>query len=138
MKKLTLLGSITLALSAAVSPSVSAAPVKPIQFAKGAIGTTVAGSFKGYDDIQYSLNAKAGQTLSYKLTSNHDLAQINIYAPDDKPGKADALVIGSTTGASGKFKLPESGNYLIQIYQMRNTARNNRTVNYKLHVEAVR
>jgi hypothetical protein len=88
MKKLTLLGSITLALSAAVSPSVSAAPVKPIQFAKGAIGTTVAGSFKGYDDIQYSLNAKAGQTLSYKLTSNHDLAQINIYAPGDKPGKS--------------------------------------------------
>ncbi len=72
--------------------------------AKDAIGTTVAGSFKGYDDIQYSLNAKAGQTLSYKLTSNHDLAQINIYAPGDKPGKRDALVIGSTTGDIWKIQ----------------------------------
>lgn len=137
MKKIALVGSIILALSA-VSLSAFAAPVKPIQFAKGAIGTTVAGSFKGYDDIQYTLNAKAGQTLSYKLTSNHDLAQINIYAPGDKPGKAEALVIGSIAGTAGKLKLPESGNYLIQIYQMRNTARNNRTVNYKLNVEAVR
>lgn len=56
---------------------------------------------------------KAGQTLSYKLISNHALARINIYAPDDKLGKAEALVIGSATGPSGKFKLPKSGNYLI-------------------------
>jgi hypothetical protein len=133
MKKITLVGSIILALSTAAL-SAFAAPVKPIQFAKGAVGTTVAGSFKGYDDVQYSLRAKAGQTLNYKLTSNGNLAQINIYAPGDKPGVAEALVIGSATGTAGQLKLPESGNYLIQIYQMRNTARNNRTVNYKLHM----
>ncbi|QXW27324.1 DNA breaking-rejoining protein [Acinetobacter johnsonii] len=133
MKKITLVGSIILVLSTAAL-NVFAAPVKPIQFAKGAIGTTVAGSFKGYDDVQYSLRAKAGQTLNYKLTSNGNLAQINIYAPGDIPGAAEALVIGSATGTAGQLKLPESGNYLIQIYQMRNTARNNRTVNYKLHM----
>ena len=66
--------------------------------------------------------------------SNKNLAQINIYAPGDKPGTADALVIGSITGTSGQFTLPQSGNYLIQIYQMRNTARQNKNVNYKLNV----
>ncbi|WP_374666535.1 DNA breaking-rejoining protein [Acinetobacter sp.] len=133
MKKIILAASMILAMSAAAL-SAFAAPVKPIQFAKGSIGTAVSGSFKGYDDVQYSLCAKAGQTLSYKLTSNKDLAQINIYAPGDRPGTADALMIGAATGAAGKLKLPESGNYLIQIYQMRNTARNNRTVNYKLNL----
>lgn len=72
------------------------------------------------------------------MTSDYDLAQINIYAPGDEPSKAKTLVIGTTTGTSAKFKLPESGNYLIQIYQMRNTARNNKMVNYKLQVEVVR
>ena len=133
MKKIILAYSMAVAMSLGTLEA-HAAPVKPIQFAKGSVGTTLSGSFKSSDEVQYSLRAQAGQTLDYKLTSNKNLAQINIYAPGDKPGTAEALVIGSITGTSGQFSLPQSGNYLIQIYQMRNTARQNKSVNYKLNV----
>ena len=133
MKKIILACSMAIAMSLTVVATY-AAPVKPIQFAKGSVGTTISGNFKGSNDVQYSLRAQAGQTLTYKLTSNRNLAQINIYAPGDRPGTAEALVVGSTTGTTGEVVLPESGNYLIQIYQMRNTARQNIVVNYKLNV----
>ena len=114
MKKILLACSMAVTMSLGALEA-HATPVKPIQFAKGSVGTTLSGSFKGSDEVQYSLRAQAGQTLDYKLTSNKNLAQINIYAPGDKPGTAEALVIGSITGTSGQFSLPQSGNYLIQM-----------------------
>lgn len=106
-----------------------------ISFLKGKDAATQAGSFTGYDDIQYKIYAKKGQTLKFNISSNNNLAYINIFAPGTKPGEDQAIVIGSTVGESGEIVLPANGEYTIQVYQMRNSARQNKTVNYKLYVQ---
>ena len=52
-----------------------------------------------------------------------------------KPGKDNALLIGSTIGFKGELTLPVDGDYIIQVYQMRNSARKNKTVKYTLDLE---
>lgn len=106
-----------------------------ITFSKGKDAATQSGSFKGYDDVQYKIYAKKGQTLKFKISSNNDLANINIFSPGTKPGQDNAIVIGSTVGTSGKVTLPSSGQYVIQVYQMRNSARQDKIVNFKLNVQ---
>jgi len=73
--------------------------------------------------------------LKFKTTSTGDLAYINIYAPGDKPGKAEALWIGSTAGSAGEVILPSTGQYTLQVYQMRNTARRGKSVNFKVDIQ---
>lgn len=106
-----------------------------VLFSQGTNIQNLQGSFKGYDNIQYTITAKEGQILKFDLTSTHDLAYINIFTPGDKPGEANALLIGSIVGSKGELKLPVSGQYILQVYQMRNTARKNKTVNFKLKLQ---
>lgn len=106
-----------------------------INFSKGADQKIQTGSFKGYDDIQYKIYAKKGQTLKFKINSNKNLANINIFSPNNKPGKNEAIFIGSTGGQTGVLILPSSGEYTIQVYQMRNTARQNKKVNFQLNIQ---
>ncbi|MGE8563139.1 MAG: DNA breaking-rejoining protein [Acinetobacter bohemicus] len=106
-----------------------------VTFKKGTYSTNLKGTFKGYDDARYTLHAKAGQRLKFKTTSTGDLAYINIYAPGDKPGKAEALWIGSTAGSAGEVILPSTGQYTLQVYQMRNTARRGKSVSFKVDIQ---
>ena len=106
----------------------------PIVFKKGSYGTNLKGTFKGDDEARYTLHAKAGQQLKFKIKSTKNLAYLNIYAPEDKPGSAEAILKGAIVGSTGEITLPETGQYTLQLYQMRNTARQNKSVNYKLNV----
>lgn len=110
------------------------ADAKYIEFQAGKSTGAVEGSFTGYDEDEYLIRARAGQTLSFDLKSRQGSAHVNIYKPGDRPGEATALVIGSTTGPSGEVTLPESGAYLLQVYQMRASARRDERVNYSLSV----
>ncbi|MCO8103864.1 MULTISPECIES: DNA breaking-rejoining protein [Acinetobacter] len=114
-----------------------AKPVEtPVVFKKGTYGTEVKGNFKGYDDARYTVRAQRGQILKFNILSTRDLAYVNVYAPGDKPGKAEAIYIGSTSpDSTGEIILPETGVYTIQIYQMRNSARLGKAVNFKLDLK---
>ena len=50
-------------------------------------------------------------------------------------GKAEALWIGSTAGSTGEVILPSTGQYTLQVYQMRNTARRGKSVNFKVDIQ---
>lgn len=106
-----------------------------ITFTKDTNQKTQTGKFNGYDDVQYKIYAKKGQVLKFKVKSNNNLANINIFSPGKKPGKDDAVFIGSTQGQIGEIILPEHGEYTIQVSQMRNSARQNKTVNFQLHIQ---
>ena len=108
----------------------------PIVFKKGTYSTKVKGNFKGYEDARYTVRAQRGQILKFNILSTRDLAYVNVYAPGDKPGKAEAIYIGSTSADStGEIILPETGVYTIQVYQMRNSARLGRTVDFNLDLK---
>jgi len=83
-----------------------AKPVEtPIVFKKGTYGTKIKGNFKGYNDARYTVRAQRGQ-------------------------------IGSTSADStGEIILPETGVYTIQVYQMRNSARLGRAVDFNLDLK---
>lgn len=106
-----------------------------VSFLKGSDQTTLTGKFQGYDDVRYRVFAKSGQVLKFNINSYSNLAYINVFAPGKKPGKDKALLVGSTMGSSGELVLPVDGDYIIQVYQMRNSARKNRTVSFSLDLQ---
>ncbi|MGN5754169.1 DNA breaking-rejoining protein [Acinetobacter calcoaceticus] len=106
-----------------------------VNFLQGSTHTTLTGKFHSYDDVRYRVYAKNGQILKFNINSLGNLAYVNIFAPGKKPGKDKALLIGSTVGSKGELTLPVDGDYIVQVYQMRNSARKNKTVTYNLEIE---
>jgi len=129
----------TLLLSTLISTASFTALAKNVEqkvnFLQGSTHTTLTGKFQGYDDVRYRLYAKNGQILKFNINSLGNLAYVNIFAPGKKPGKDKALLIGSTIGSKGELTLPVDGDYIVQVYQMRNSARKNKTVKYSLDIE---
>lgn len=127
MRKLaTLLLIALLSASAFAADKVTTVPVK---FAHGATGTTVSGTVQGYDTVDYTLGAKAGQTISLKLSGSTN-AYFNLFAP----GAQESLSLESD-GQSFTGKLPATGTYRIQVYQPRAQARRNQVAKYTLRVD---
>ena len=106
--------------------------VVPVQFTKGAQSATVKGTFKGYDSINYTLVAKAGQTMTVSISGSSN-ANFNIFAPGAVPGQAEALGTGNVDEI-WQGTLPASGKYTIQVYQMRASARRGEAVPHTLTV----
>ncbi|ENC9558080.1 g-type lysozyme inhibitor [Aeromonas hydrophila] len=100
--------AVTMAAGAQAADKVTTVPV---QFAKGAHSAQLKGNFTGYDTIHYTLVAKAGQTMTVKIG-------------------------GSSNDGDGQWQgaLPASGKYLIQVYQMRASARRGEQVPHTLAV----
>lgn len=103
----------------------------PVHFAKGASSATLKGSFSGYDSVQYTVGARAGQTMTITTTGSAN-ANFNVFAPGDKPGEATALGSNGPKGWTGT--LPASGTYTVQVYQMRATARRGEKVDYGITI----
>lgn len=102
----------------------------PVQFAKGASSATMKGSFAGYDSVQYTLSARAGQTMTVKIAGSGN-ANFNVFSPGSQPGQAEALGQGGV-GSDWSGKLPASGQYTVQVYQMRASARRGEKVPYSI------
>lgn len=125
----TAMFAILLAMSAQAADKVT---VVPVQFAKGTQSATVKGTFKGYDSINYTLVAKAGQTMTVNISGSSN-ANFNVYAPGAVPGQAEAMGTGYV-GEKWQGSLPASGKYTIQVYQMRASARRGEAVPHTLTV----
>lgn len=102
----------------------------PVKFARGASSATMQGSFSGYDSVEYTLSAKAGQTMTVKVTGSTN-ANFNVFAPGAKPGEAESLSQGNM-GSSWSGRLPATGAYTVQVYQMRASARRGTKVEYSI------
>ncbi|MFK3773780.1 hypothetical protein [Pseudomonas sp. NPDC089406] len=124
--------ALTLALLCPLAQAQDKVSHIPVHFAKGASSTEIKGSFKGYDSIQYSLSAKAGQQMSVQIAGSSN-ANFNVFAPGEKPGSGTALGSGSV-GNTWSGKLPASGSYTVQVYQMRASARRGELVPHTLTI----
>lgn len=122
-----------LALLCSVNVSIAAAGIqsKPVQFAKGHSSATIQGTIKGDQTIDYTLRAKAGQTMSVMLKTGNDANYFNVLPP----GSNDvAIFVGSINGNQWSGTLPADGEYKLRVYLMRSAARRNETANYTLTV----
>jgi hypothetical protein len=103
-----------------------------VHFAKGHSSATIKGAVKGRQTIDYTLRAKAGQTMNVKLQSAHGANYFNVLPP----GSNDvAIFIGSTGGSEWSGPLPANGEYKIRVYLMRSAARRNESANYTLTID---
>ena len=123
--------ALSIAFAFATTSAVAADKVTtvPVKFAKGASSATMKGSFAGYDSVHYTLDARAGQTMTVTLAGSSN-ANFNVFAPGDAPGAATALGSNSDRGWTGK--LPKTGTYTVQVYQMRASARRGEKVPYTI------
>jgi hypothetical protein len=126
---------ISLALFAAVvaaGPVASAGDIKrqAVHFAKGASSATLKGRIQGDQTIDYTLRARAGQTMNVKLATKHSANHFNLLPP----GSEAALFVGSSDGNAWSGPLPSDGEYRVRVYLMRSAARRNEAANYTLTV----
>jgi len=102
----------------------------PVTFAKGTSSKVLTGSIKGDQDRTYTIDARAGQTLTAKLKATKGSVEMNVYAP----GNDTAISLGASDPYNVTTKLPATGRYRIQVYQMRASARRGETASYTLTV----
>ncbi|MEA3291383.1 MAG: DNA breaking-rejoining protein [Pseudomonadota bacterium] len=102
-----------------------------MQFPKGEIGTTIKGSIKGRETVDYKLRARAGQGMIVGLETDNSSNYFNVMAPGESNA---AFFIGSNEGNRFEGDLPESGDYTIRVYLYRNAARRGESARYSLEV----
>lgn len=100
-----------------------------IQFAQGSSGASVSGRITGDETVDYTLRAKAGQTLHAKLKADSAMAYFNVLPPGSS---GEAIFIGSTLGDTFEGKLEQDGEYTVRVYQMRAGARRGESAQYTL------
>lgn len=122
-----------LAIASLAVPTVAQAPASStitVRFAKGASSKTFTGSVKGYATIDYVVGARAGQTMTVKLTSPRS-AVFSVLSPSGD-ALEESIEANDFTGT-----LPASGNYRVRVGLMRNDARRPVTDNYTLTIKIV-
>ena len=117
-----------------MSPCVAKSLVhtKQVHFDKGTNETTLHGTVKGYNTVEYKLFAEKGDSMQVSLDST--VAYFNIFSPHKGSGDS-AMFIGSIDGENYVRKLSKSGTYTIQVYLMRNEARRDTRALYSLHIK---
>lgn len=111
-------------------PAAQATP-KAIQFAQGSSKATESGSVHGYDNVTYTVAAQAGEQFKISLKTKNTSNYFNVTAP----GKDEALFVGSVSGNQATFTAEQAGDYVVNVYLMRNAARRGATAKYTLSVE---
>jgi hypothetical protein len=104
---------------------------RAVQFAKGKSSATIKGTIQGDQTIDYTLRARAGQTMSVKLATSKGANYFNVLPPGSND---EALFVGSSGGNEWTGTLPADGEYKLRVYLMRSAARRNEAANYTLTV----
>jgi hypothetical protein len=107
---------------------------KPIVFKPGKTVTTIKGSLKGRQTIDYSVDAQAGQAMNVSFKAGNGSSYFNVLPPGST---GEAIFIGSTSGDKWSGKIASDGEYKIRTYLMRNAARRNEATNFTLIVSLV-
>ena len=130
--KFILAGAFSLFLLVGVS-SALAGEIRTVnvQFKAHETGTTVKGSIKGRETIDYRLRAKAGQQMTVSLSTSNLSNYFNVLPP----GSETALFVGSTSGTDWTGTLPTDGDYSVRVYLMRSAARRNEKARYTLSID---
>jgi hypothetical protein len=102
-----------------------------VHFKRGASSATIKGKIKGYEVVDYMLEASKGQQMNVSMATDNGANYFNILAPGENEV---AMFIGSTRGNQYEGGLPKSGAYKIRVYMMRSAARREEVANYRLEM----
>jgi len=126
-----LAAALVLTLAPALALAQDAIREVRVQFPRGASSTTIKGTLKGRETIDYKLGAAAGQRMTVTLTTDNTANYFNLI----EPGAGDvAYFVGSNSGNHFEGELTQSGDQTIRVYLYRNAARRGETARYRLDV----
>lgn len=126
---------LLLALTIAPLATVPAATqsVSPVNFARGASSTTIDGSIRGDQYVDYRIGVRAGQMLRVNMRTLRGSPYFNVM----EPGSNDvAIFIGSTSGENFEARTRLGGAYTVRVYQMRASGRRGEVAAYQLSIAA--
>jgi hypothetical protein len=121
------LSQLLLGTAAADAPKIR---TERVQFVKGATSAVVRGQLRGDSDVDYLVNAGAGQTITVSLKSSNPRNYFNVLPP----GSKDVAMYAEQTGEDFKGVLPSDGDYTIRVYLVRAAARRNESSDYTLSI----
>lgn len=124
--------TLSLTVTALAAPAMAQPPVRSerMQFLHGASSTTVRGTIRGYDSVDYAVGTRSGQTMTVSLRTTSRSAYFNIVPPRGE----EAIFNGSIKGSRFEGRLRDNGDYHIRVYLMRNAARRGETASFTLNV----
>ncbi len=89
-------------------------------------------TIRGDQSVEYRITVAAGQRLRVSMRTTNRSSYFNI-----KPAAGEqALHIGSTAGNTFDAAIANAGEYVVQVYLMRNAARRNETARFTLTIES--
>ncbi len=120
-------------IAIATSPALARDEIRTekVEFKRGATSATINGKIKGYEGVDYVLEASEGQQMKVSMATDNLANYFNILAPGEEN---QAMFIGSTSGNQFEGTLPKSGAYKIRVYMMRSAARREEVANYRLEM----
>ena len=94
----------------ATSPALARDDIRTerVQFKPGASSATIKGKIKGYETVDYVLEASKGQQMNVSMATDNGANYFNILAPGENQV---AMFVGSTNGNQYEGTLPKSGDY---------------------------
>lgn len=125
-----LVAALAVLLPVTVACAQDGVRTETVHFPPGASSTSITETIKGYGSIKYVVGAKAGQDLAVTLDTGNASNYFNVTAP----GADAAMFVGAESGGAFRTKLASDGDYVIDVYLMRNAARRNEVATFKLDI----
>lgn len=119
--------------SASESSAQSDRGVEKVSLSKDRVSVALDGVIKGYQTIDYLVEAHAGQILTISFQSNNLATYFNVI----EPNAAFASFNGAMLGNSYTNKLGVNGSYTIRVYMMRNAAARKESAVYTLNISLI-
>ena len=129
------LAILTSASAAMTAPTLAQTTVRNerVQFPRGATSTSVRGTIRGYQVVDYVVGARAGQALAVSLRTDNASTYFNVLPPRSE----QAIFTGSISGNRFSGRLAATGDYRLRVYLMRNAARRAARADYNLSIAIV-
>lgn len=105
---------------------------QPIHFAKGTSGATLHNAVSGADVKDYTLVAKAGQTMRGSMKSSAHHPYFNVINPAN-----ETVFNGSMREGDFEQRLATGGKYTVRVYQMGGARDEGKTSSYKLTLKII-
>lgn len=117
----------------AVPAAAQDARTERVAFAGDASVATFHDSIAGDATVAYEVAASAGQSMVIVLNPSNASTYFNIFEPGRGPGD-EAMFAGAIEGYQYQGAVPASGDYIIQVFLMRNAARRGDRSDYRLDI----
>jgi len=104
-----------------------------VQFEQGLNYAVRSGTIRGYETVDYVLNAQAGQRMVVRVLRKTNRAFFFNVLP---PGSVTALYVGSDSTQPDMWAgvLPATGEYTVRVYLIRAAARRREAANYAVQM----